>query len=254
MGKQDIADLDIELVSDMTKTSINIFAKSSIIGTVKTRMNPPLSLKQCLELHQALIRNTLYQVQSLSGSSIDISVCMTGILDQALDYATDLNFPKNVAIDIQLGLDLGERLESILRMRMENNYSEVIFIGTDCPSLESRTIEKAIKILRHKDVVVGPALDGGYYLLGFSSYAPCILKGISWGTSKVYQQTVVILEKHLIQWTGLAPKSDLDTFENLKELWQDLKFSSFLRKKLDRDLLKVLGEIMDNSDSYLRRE
>ena len=233
----------------MTKTSINIFTRSPIIGTVKTRMNPPLSLKQCLELHRTLIRNTLHQVQPLRRSSIDISVCMTGILEQALDYAIDLNFPKDVSIDVQLGLNLGERLENILRMRMENNYPEVIFIGTDCPSLESSTIEEAIKILQHKDVVVGPTLDGGYYLLGFSSYVPCILKGISWGTSKVYQQTLVILEKHLIQWTGLAPKSDLDTFENLKELWQDLNFSPYLRKKLDTGLLKFLGEIMDNSGS-----
>lgn len=236
----------------MTKTSINIFAKFPIIGTVKTRMNPALSWKNCLELHQALIQNTLHQMQPLSSPSIDISVCMTGMLQQALDYAIDLDFPETVSIDVQTGIDLGDRLENILRIRVENNYSKVIFIGTDCPSLESNNIEEAIAILQHQDVVIGPALDGGYYLLGFSSYVPCILKGIDWGSSKVYQQTMILLEEHLIQWAGLVPKSDLDTFENLKELWQDLKFSSYLRKNLGRELTKVLGQIMNNSgaDSY----
>ena len=236
----------------MTRTSINIFAKFPIIGTVKTRMNPPLSSKNCLKLHQALIQNTLHQVQFLIRPSIDISVCMTGRLQQALDYAIDLNFPETISIDVQTGMDLGERLENILKIRMENNYSKVIFIGTDCPSLESNNIKEAIAILQHQDVVIGPALDGGYYLLGFSSYVPCILKGIDWGTSKVYQQTMILLEEHLIQWAGLVPKSDLDTFENLKELWQDLKSSSYLSKNLGRELTKVLGQIMNNSgaDSY----
>lgn len=240
----------------MTRTSINIFAKFPIIGTVKTRMNPPLSWKNCLELHQALIQNTLHQVQPLSRPSIDISVCMTGRLQQALDYAIDLNLPETISIDVQTGMNLGERLENILRIRVENNYSKVIFIGIDCPSLESNNIEEAIAILQHQDVVIGPALDGGYYLLGFSSYLPCILKGIDWGTPKVYQQTMVLLEEYLIQWARLVPKSDLDTFENLKELWQDLKSPSHVRKNLGRELTKVLGQIMNNSgsDSYLRRE
>lgn len=240
----------------MTRTSINIFAKFPIIGTVKTRMNPPLSWKNCLELHQALIQNTLHQVQTLIRPSIDISVCMTGRLQQALDYAIDLNLPETISIDVQTGMNLGERLENILRIRVENNYSKVIFIGIDCPSLESNNIEEAIAILQHQDVVIGPALDGGYYLLGFSSYLPCILKGIDWGTPKVYQQTMVLLEEYLIQWARLVPKSDLDTFENLKELWQDLKSPSHVRKNLGRELTKVLGQIMNNSgsDSYLRRE
>lgn len=244
--------LNIKAVSDMTRTSINIFAKFPIIGTVKTRMNPPLSWKHCLELHQALIQNTLHQIQPLIGPSIDISVCMTGKLQQAVDYAIDLKFPETISIDVQTGMNLGERLENTLRIRVENNYSKVIFIGTDCPSLESKNIEEAIAILQHQDVVIGPALDGGYYLLGFSSYLPCIFEGIDWGTPKVYRQTIVLLEEHLIQWAQLVPKSDLDTFENLKELWEDLKSPSYLRKNLDRELTKVLGQIMSksSSDSY----
>ena len=119
-------------------------------------------------------------------------------------------------------------------------------------SSSSKNIEEAIAILQHQDVVIGPALDGGYYLLGFSSYLPCIFEGIDWGTPKVYRQTIVLLEEHLIQWAQLVPKSDLDTFENLKELWKDLKSPSYLRKNLDRELTKVLGQIMSksSSDSY----
>ena len=232
----------------MAKTSLNIFAKSPILGTVKTRMCPPLSQAQCLHLHQILVNHTLRLLQPLSSSEVEIVVCFTGTLNQALDYADRLAVPNSFLIDIQLGKDLGERLQNTLTTRMKAGYSEVIFIGTDCPRLSLETVQNAIKSLGHQDVVIGPANDGGYYLIGFSSYIPAILQGIHWGTPEVYKETVNRLMLQSVQWESIQLQSDLDTFEDLKELQQcpegTCSFDEFTHQELWKALDQIIREVL----------
>lgn len=238
----------------MAKTSLNIFAKSPILGTVKTRMCPPLSRTQCLHLHQILVNHTLRLLQPLCSSEVEIVVCFTGTLNQALGYADRLAVPKSFLVDIQVGKDLGERLQNTLTTRMKAGYSEVIFIGTDCPRLCLETVQYAIKSLGHQDVVIGPANDGGYYLIGFSSYIPAILQGIHWGTSEVYKQTVDRLILQSVQWESMQLQSDLDTFGDLMKLQQYpegiCSLDAFTHKELWRALDQIIREVLSSPRGY----
>jgi glycosyltransferase A (GT-A) superfamily protein (DUF2064 family) len=91
----------------------------------------------------------------------------------------------------------------------------VIFVGTDTPLLSSEQIAKAVAELSSHEIVIGPTLDGGYYLIGFSARISAVLKGISWGTPQVYQQTVDLLRLHQVCWKSLELGSDVDTYEDL---------------------------------------
>ena len=199
----------------MDRTSVNIFARSPIPGTVKTRMSPPLSPPQCLRLHEALLNHTLAQMRPIIAPGVDASLWLTGTLKEALDHANRLE-ARGFGVDVQRGDHLGDRLSQALATRVRQGYSKVIFIGTDCPKLGSKTVRDAIRSLNRQEVVIGPAQDGGYYLIGFAASVPEILQGIPWGTPAVYGTTLDLLRRRGVRWKSLERQADLDTYSDLK--------------------------------------
>ena len=200
----------------MDRTSLNIFGKAPIPGTVKTRMSPPLSPAQCLRLHRALLDHTLARMRPLTASGVEASLCLTGTLEQALEHAGRMD-ARGFGVDIQRGAHLGERLSRALTNRVRQGFSKVIFVGTDCPGLRPKTIRDAIRALDRQEVVIGPAQDGGYYLIGFAACLPEILQGIPWGTPAVYETTLDRLRRRGVRWKSLERQADLDTFTDLKQ-------------------------------------
>ena len=189
----------------MARTSLNIFAKAPILGTVKTRMSPPLSPAQCLRLHRALLNHTLARMRPLIAAGVEASLCLTGTLQEALEQAGRME-ARGFGMDVQQGANLGERLSHALTTRFSQGYSKVIFVGTDCPRLGSKTVQDAIRALNRHEVVIGPAQDGGYYLIGFAACLPEILQGIPWGTPAVYATTLDRLRQRRValEITGTA--------------------------------------------------
>ncbi len=201
-----------------SRAVINIFAKSPIPGTVKTRMRPPLSVEECLELYLALVRHTVEVVRSLDSPDIEKFVFLTGSPEDASRYAMELGISEDVRIEIQSDGDLGNRMIHALEKQFRDGFLKVLFIGTDSPLLKAEDLEAAIEELTEHPVVIGPTEDGGYYLIGFSACLPSILRGIEWGSPLVYLQTLELLERHGLPWKRLKEGFDVDNFEDLTRL------------------------------------
>ena len=199
----------------MDRISLNIFAKAPVPGTVKTRMSPPLSPAQCLRLHRALLNHTLARMRPFIASGAQASLCLTGTLQEAREQA-GLMDARGFDVDVQHGAHLGERLTHALTTRFSQGFTKVIFVGTDCPGLGSNTVRDATRALDRLEVVIGPAQDGGYYLIGFAACLPEILQGIPWGTPAVYETTLDRLRRRGVRWKSLGRRADLDTFGDLK--------------------------------------
>ncbi len=110
--------------------------------------------------------------------------------------------------------DLGGKMKEAFSMGFEAGYEKVLIIGSDCPELTTLLIEQAFQLLNNKEVVIGPASDGGYYLLGMRKLLPFIFENKSWSTNHVYQQTIEELQKENIDFDELIMLSDVDTEED----------------------------------------
>ena len=114
----------------------------------------------------------------------------------------------------QQGKDLGIRMSNAFAEAFQEGYQKVIIIGSDLYDLHSETIEEAFQNLDTHEVVIGPAKDGGYYLLGMKSFIPEIFQQKKWSTATVLQDTLADLKSKKV--TLLATKNDIDTFEDIK--------------------------------------
>lgn len=130
------------------------------------------------------------------------------------DFASWLPGEKLIA---QAGIDVGERMYNALRHLLENGAEKAVITGTDIPDLTGKVIIKAFELLELQDVVIGPAADGGYYLIGMKSSISELFYGINWSTEDVFIQTVRTLEHSGISYGVLPVLSDLDTFEDLNQ-------------------------------------
>ena len=231
----------------MDRTSLNIFAKTPILGTVKTRMSPPLSPPQCLRLHRALLSHTLAQMRPLIAPGVKASLCLTGTLREALDQTGQME-ARGFSTDVQHGAHLGERLTHALTTRIHQGYSKVIFIGTDCPMLGAKTVRKAIRSLNQQEVVIGPTKDGGYYLIGFAAYLPKILQEIPWGTPTVYETTLDRLRQQRVGWKSLEQQVDLDTFGDLKQFCLQASRRSSLESGIYPPLFDTMKGLIQGID------
>lgn len=114
----------------------------------------------------------------------------------------------------QQGGDLGQRLVNAFR-ELLINHRRVIIIGSDQPELSGQDLEEALELLLHHDLVLGPTLDGGYYLIGLKQLYPELFRDIAWSTEKVYRQTRDKAEQKGLTVATLPVRQDIDTYEDL---------------------------------------
>jgi len=102
-------------------------------------------------------------------------------------------------------------------------FKRVVLIGSDIPDLSLEFIEEAFHSLQEKDAVIGPSLDGGYYLIGFKdkSFSPQVFKGIPWSTERVFDETMKIFKQGSLAVHTLQPLRDIDTIGDLQNLRKD---------------------------------
>jgi rSAM/selenodomain-associated transferase 1 len=115
---------------------------------------------------------------------------------------------------VQEGQDLGERMANAFACSFEMGMDKVVLIGTDCPTLQSQHLNEAFQALSNSDLVLGPATDGGYYLIGMKRRADYLFEGISWSTSQVYSETMNVASQHGLTTTLLQELDDIDTQED----------------------------------------
>ena len=125
----------------------------------------------------------------------------------------------------QNGKDLGERMRNGFIDGFAMGYKRVVLIGSDIPDLPMKYIEEAFKSLKEMDVVIGPAYDGGYYLIGFKdkTFFPQVFEGIAWGTKNAFDETMKKLKRFRRVVYTLPYQRDIDTVEDLRILSNPLR-------------------------------
>ncbi|MBC7417235.1 MAG: TIGR04282 family arsenosugar biosynthesis glycosyltransferase [Pedobacter sp.] len=189
------------------KHSLLIFVKNAVKGKVKTRLAATLGDHEALAIYQRLLVYTEKCAHSLLAKTI---VFYSDYLE-VKDTWNDSIYKKQ----IQTGNDLGERMKNAFEYAFENGSERVVIIGSDCFEITSEIIESAFLQLEHFDVVIGPALDGGYYLLALK--APCenLFQNIEWSTDMVLSQTMHVCQKLGLKTTTLQELSDIDNESDL---------------------------------------
>ncbi len=163
-----------------------IFAREPLMGTVKTRLQGRLSKAGCLKLYKAFLKDTLNIAARLECEERFLAYEAANKAPEHLRrIAPFFKFFK------QKGKDLGERMHNaFLCVHASNKPAQMVIIGSDAPSLPAEFIAEAFLKLGGADLILGPARDGGYYLIGLKRPCASIFKGIKWSSGKVFEQTV----------------------------------------------------------------
>lgn len=189
----------------MTERTLGVFAKSPRPGQVKTRLAAATSAEWAARVAAALLADTLDRL-----ASVPARRCLVHAPD---DAGLELQaFSRDrFALQPQGAGDLGERLARFFTDRLKGG--PVVVVGADCPILSFFDLELAFTFLDRVDVVIGPATDGGYYLLGCRRFLPSLFSGIDWGGPHVLRQTVERLPTSA-SLCMLPPLADVDTLED----------------------------------------
>jgi len=198
----------------MSQVCVCVFAKAPVAGKVKTRLIPTLTAQQACALHESLLQHCISGIQNNHWQS---QLWSTGIQHPYIKQSAQ---QYSMSLYAQQGKDLGERMYNAVQQSLKN-FSYVIIVGTDCPDINTRVIEEAIKSLRAgSEVVLAPAEDGGYVLIGLSRDVECLFKDMQWGTDQVLAITRDRLKQAGISWHELASQRDIDRPEDLEFLKQ----------------------------------
>lgn len=190
----------------MSKNALIVFARNPVAGKVKTRLAREIGNELALKIYTFLLEHTESTIRELK-------------CDKAVFYSEEKN--KNDIWDdriyqkyVQSGADFGERMMHSFHTLFQKDYEKVIIIGSDLYHLKAEILEDAFLQLNHHDVVVGPAADGGYYLLGMRQLYSELFFNKKWSTSSVLSDTLFDLQNHSVYL--LEKLNDIDTYDDLK--------------------------------------
>ena len=200
-----------------------VFVKNPVPGQVKTRLIPYLSPEQAASLYRAFLVDWCNTLSTIS--TVHRIIAYTP--PEGLNTLQTLIGEDSVYIP-QVGASLGERLIAAARWAHNQGYAKFLFVGSDSPTLPIQYVERALDLLESRDVVIGPSVDGGYYLIGFSKHGaslsiPTIFEEITWSTDVVFRQTLGKLQGIHARLGLLPPWYDVDTPTGL-QLLQDHLF------------------------------
>ncbi|MEB3174029.1 MAG: TIGR04282 family arsenosugar biosynthesis glycosyltransferase [Cyanobacteriota bacterium] len=190
-----------------------LFTRFPEPGQSKTRLIPALGAEGAARLQRRLTEQTLAQAERLlTLCPVDLQIYFTGA-----DLQSMVNWlgPQRNYVPQGDG-DLGARLERACRHSFQNGAAQVILIGADCPGLTAELLREAFKALDSYPFVLGPALDGGYYLLGLTKLYRALFTDIPWGSAEVFSQTVAKLRMINVPIAFLAALQDVDRPEDLE--------------------------------------
>jgi len=197
---------------------ILVFARSPVVGQVKTRLEPMLGQQGALTLHKALIEQVITTVRDCNLSAMELWVSS----NKHHEYFLSLCNSMNINIHEQCGSDLGARMAHAASDALQRAHY-VVLLGADCPSVDAGYLNQALQLLeRGEDIVIGPAEDGGYVLLGLRQVPAEIFTEIPWGTAEVMQLTRQRLQQTGKKWIELSERWDVDRPEDLLRLRESM--------------------------------
>lgn len=200
------------------KALIIQFAKAPVAGEVKTRMQPHLDPEQCAELQRRLVSHTFHTLKNARVAAVELWVGGEDPEGFFIDLCKRRG-ASGAAIIGQRGGDLGERMHHAFEKTLAR-ASPVILVGSDCPFFTENYLREAIELLvqGNQDVVLGPAEDGGYVMIGLRRPSPLVFRNIDWGTDQVLNQTRERLTQLGWHWREMPMLADIDEPEDLVKL------------------------------------
>jgi uncharacterized protein len=201
-------------VNPATTVAVAIMAKAPDAGAVKTRLCPPLSPREAAALARCFLRDRIAQVRTLAGVSPAVAYTPASERERFARLAPDFG------LTVQGGPHLGARIRSTLATLLAAGHRAAIAIGTDTPTLPTAVLQHAIDRigLADVDVVLGPAEDGGYYLIGVRADHPTLFEDIPWSTSAVLEVTLQRARAAGLRTVCVSPWFDVDTPDDLTRL------------------------------------
>lgn len=199
-----------------SKKLLLIFTRNPVLGKCKTRLAAKVGDHAALDIYKFLLKHTHAITQELN-------------VHKQVYYSEDIwedDIWDNLIFDkrLQQGSDLGERMAQAFHDGFKDGFEKIIIIGSDMYDLDSADLEDAFNALNQNDFVIGPALDGGYYLLGMKSYTDSVFKNKVWGKARVFEETMHDLKnKKVFQ---LETKNDIDHLEDIKN---NIAFKPYLK-------------------------
>jgi hypothetical protein len=187
-----------------------VFAKNPEIGKVKTRLAKTIGDEKALMIYLKLLEHTYAIADKVFA---DKAVFYSEKV-QEFDILDYYKFPKF----LQKGENLGDRMDRAFGQAFGQHYEKVIIIGSDCYELTSEIIEDALVALDNHNVVVGPAHDGGYYLLGMDRHYSHLFRNKVWSSENVLLDTILDLKKLKLSYSLLPTLSDVDEEKDLGAL------------------------------------
>lgn len=194
----------------MSINHLIIFVKNPELGKVKTRLASTIGDEKALLIYQLLLEQTFQVTLPVLAEK---KVYYSDFI-QNIDQFNDLVYEKH----IQEGEGLGEKMYNAMKHSFGEWAQKVVVIGSDCFELNSGIIEEAFKALEENDYVLGPAKDGGYYLIGMKNLNKDVFQNKEWSTENVFLDTLLDIKNQGKSHYLLPTLSDVDTEDDLGDL------------------------------------
>jgi len=192
-----------------TNTAVIVFIKNPELGKVKTRLAKSVGDDKALAIYMQLMEHTRLQMLGVEG--VERYVFYSSFVDEDDDW-----LPIDFKARLQVEGDLGDKIKAAFREVFEV-VDQAIIIGSDCAQLDSSHIQSAVDQLEKHDVVIGPTLDGGYYLLGMNGNYETLFEDINWSTETVLQETIDKVNQQTISVKLIDKLSDIDYIEDWEQ-------------------------------------
>lgn len=196
------------------KNLLIVFVKYPLPGMVKTRLARDVGNEQAA----CLYKNTAELVLARAAPPCLQGEYATAIFFSPAEHEVPVRqwLPRHDLYFPQQGVGLGERMLNAFRKGFSDGYTHISIIGSDCPDVSGEIITRSFALLDTRDAVIGPACDGGYYLLGLRQAAPGLFTAVDWGTGKVLGQTIDRMRTLKLSCALLPELRDIDRMEDLQ--------------------------------------
>ncbi|MEM9361731.1 MAG: TIGR04282 family arsenosugar biosynthesis glycosyltransferase [Bacteroidota bacterium] len=185
-----------------------VFTRNPELGKCKTRLAAKIGDSAALDVYKFLLNHTVEFTKDLNASRF--------VYYSENIWENDIWDNTRYGKRIQEGENLGKRMENAFAHGFDSGFKKIIIIGSDMFNLAQSDLEEAFSQLDDHDYVIGPAEDGGYYLLGMKAMNPALFQDKAWGTESVLSNTLKDLEKESVFL--LPEKNDIDYYEDIKDI------------------------------------
>lgn len=196
------------------KNAIIVFVKNPVLGKVKTRLADSIGDEAALKVYKHLLAYTRSVIDQIDAN---IFIFHSDFISKAEEW-------KKYKNELQVEGDLGLRMEKAIGLVLDEGYDNIVLIGSDCIEITNQHIETAFGYLSSYTSVIGPAVDGGYYLIGMREKAPFLFKDMPWSSEDLFEKTIEKLKINKTKYITLPELSDIDYLKDLegKINWRNL--------------------------------